>query len=186
MAANKPNDNDDSDELKGLSSGMIVIAWVLLLGLLTLFFSNWLDKQRNPNQQIMSYMGSDGIREVSLQRNRYGHYNASGHINGYEVEFMLDTGASDIAIPAHIADQIGLQRGMVSSYRTANGNITAYVTRLDQVELGGIVMKNIRASINPSMEGEEILLGMSFLKKLEFSQSGKILTLKQYLHQSVE
>ena len=182
MDSNQDNSKDTNPELKGLSNGMIIAAWLLVLGLLTLFFNNWLDEQRNPNQQIMGQMSAEGAREISLQRNRYGHYNASGYINGYEVEFMLDTGASDISIPAHIADRLGLKRGRAVTYRTANGNITAYATNLEQVELGGIVMENVRASINPAMKDEEILLGMSFLKKLEFTQSGNMLTLKQYPH----
>ncbi len=176
MDTKQPNNN----ELKGLSSGMTVVAWLLVLGLLTMFFNNWLDEQRNPNQQIMGITNSDGIREVSLQRNRYGHYNASGYINGHEVEFMLDTGASDIVIPAHIADNLDLKRGAALTYRTANGDITAYLTQLAEVELGNIVIENVRASINPAMKDGEVLLGMSFLKKVEFTQSGNRLTLRQY------
>lgn len=180
MDSNKPNDNDESNELKGLSSGMTVVAWLLVLGLLTMFFNNWLDEQRNPNQQIIGIMNSDGIREISLQRNRYGHYNALGYINGHEVEFMLDTGASDIVIPAHIAAKLGLKRGAALTYRTANGDITAYLTHLEEVELGNIMLENVRASINPAMKDEGVLLGMSFLKKIEFTQSGDRLTLRQY------
>jgi aspartyl protease family protein len=93
---------------------------------------------------------------------------------------MLDTGASDIIIPASLANHLNLKRGSPVVYRTANGTITAYATRLLRVELGSIVLENLHASINPHMDEKDVLLGMSFLKHLEFNQQGEYLTLRQY------
>ncbi|HEC18067.1 MAG TPA: TIGR02281 family clan AA aspartic protease [Gammaproteobacteria bacterium] len=159
---------------------MTIAMWVVVLGLLTLFFQDWWEKQNNPNQNLSLVSGADGVRELSLQRNRFGHYVASGTINGVPVVFLLDTGASDISVPADLARAIGLQRGRSMVYQTANGPLKVYATRLDRVDLGGIVLRNVRASINPGMQGNEVLLGMSFLKHLEFTQRGDTLIIRQY------
>lgn len=171
----EPENNETS--AKGLGRGMVIAAWVLLLIMLTLFFNNRLDQQRNPNQQLAGTLTED-TPEVRLQRNRFGHYVASGTINGEAVEFMLDTGASDVSIPATVADRIGLQRGQAQSYQTANGTITAWQTTAREVQLGPLILGPIRASINPHNHSNAVLLGMSFLKQLDFSQQGNILTLK--------
>ncbi len=167
------------DEQKRMAKYMIIGMWVLLLALLIMFFSHTLKRQNNPNQQLLSEQDA-GNAVVSLKRNKYGHYVANGMINGEPVTFMLDTGATDVAVPGQLARQLGLQRGRRQLYQTANGSVTAYTTVLEQVRLGDIRVRNVRASINPDMHGQEILLGMSFLKQLEFSQRGDILTLRQH------
>ena len=153
--------------------------WIALLGLLALIFNNLLERQYNPNQQLISQRTAQGDIEVVLERNKFGHYVSSGMINDQPVVFMLDTGASDISVPETIAKRLGLKRGKPSIYQTANGHITVYKTILNSVNLGGIQLNNVRASINPHMNSEEILLGMSFLKHLDFAQKGDTLTLHQ-------
>jgi aspartyl protease family protein len=159
---------------------MTFAAWIVLLGLLTLFFANRLDKQRNPNQAVLSRVNDAGISEVILARNRYGHYVTSGAVNGKAVEFLLDTGATDVAIPVQLADALGLKRGAAVRYQTANGPITAWLTRLDSVSIGPLEIRDVAASINPGMGDMEILLGMSVLKRLEFTQRGETLILRPY------
>ncbi|MGB5179818.1 MAG: TIGR02281 family clan AA aspartic protease [Gammaproteobacteria bacterium] len=156
---------------------MVIAAWVILLLLLTVFFNDRLDRQNNPNRQLAT-VTSDGPPEVRLQRNRHGHYVASGLINGQAVEFMLDTGASDVSIPASIAEKLGLERGRAMTYQTANGVITAWQTTVDAIQLGPLQLGPVRASINPNDSSGAVLLGMSFLRHLDFSQQGNILTLK--------
>ncbi|VAX12771.1 Aspartyl protease [hydrothermal vent metagenome] len=168
------------DEQKRMAKYMIIGMWVLVVALLTLMFNNILERQQNPNQQLAVQQEGTGNAVVRLKRNRYGHYVANGLINGQPVTFMLDTGATDVAVPAELADQLGLQRGRKRFYQTAKGPVTAYATVLDQVRLGDIKVRHVRASINPDMHDQEILLGMSFLKQLEFSQRGDTLTLRQH------
>lgn len=152
--------------------------WMVMLGLLTLWFSNWYERQQNPNQQLETRMTA-GYSEISLERNRYGHYVASGRINGHDVVFLLDTGASDVSVPQRIADRLGLERGRRVPYQTANGVAYGYTVELDRVALGSIELRNVRGHINPNMDSDKILLGMSFLKNLEFTQRGQTLTLRQ-------
>jgi len=175
---------DDSKESpnphRRLGMTMTVAMWVIVLGLMALFFQSQQEKQYNPNQSAAISNDIDGQEALVLQRNRYGHYVASGYINQQPVVFLLDTGASDISVPEGLAQSIGLQRGRAMRYQTANGMITVYATQLEEVDLGGIVLRQVRASINPNMQSNEVLLGMSFLKHLEFTQRGDTLTLRQY------
>ena len=157
---------------------MLYGAWLLLLVLLSLFFQKWLDYERNPNRNL-AVISSDGPREVVLKRARGGHYVAPGFINGEPVNFLVDTGASDVNIPQSVAARIGLKRGYPQSAHTANGTITVYDTVADEVRLGNIVLHNVAASINPHMLGDTVLLGMSFMKHLELVQKNDTLTIRQ-------
>ena len=162
-----------------MGQGMLIFALALGLAALTGLFDRWLGGQANPNQNLQGFIGSDGAREVVLERNRQGHYVASGEINGLPVIFLLDTGATDVAIPAHVAQAAGLQRGYPGRASTANGTVTVYSTRIDELLLGNIVLRDLPASITPSMGGDTILLGMSALQRIDFSQQGSQLTLRQ-------
>ncbi len=160
--------------------GMIVAAWALLLILLSLLFSDLLERQQNPNQALQSRVSGSGVAEVVLVQNRAGHYVASGKINGLPVTFLLDTGATDVAVSTELAARLKLPRGAVFSSRTANGTVRSIRTHLDQVQLGPIKIKNVAASILPAMLEDEVLLGMSFLRQLELVQRGDRLTVRQH------
>jgi len=167
-------------EQKKLGVLMITLMWIIIFTLLALFFSDQLGKQKNPNQSPITTESSDGIKTLILKRNRQGHYVSNGSINNVPVVFMLDTGATDVSIPEKIAQQLNLQKGRSAIYQTANGPVKVSMTRLQHISLGDISLNNVRATINPGFHSNEILLGMSFLKHLEFSQRGNKLTLKQY------
>ena len=157
---------------------MIALFWVTALGLLTLYFSGLLDNRHNPNQQVQSSHSVGGQVQVVLERNAYGHYVANGQINGQPVEFLVDTGATYLGIPAAVAQRLGLKRGVESSSQTAAGVVRTYLVKLDSVRLGDIERRGVTASIIPDMPGDGVLLGMSFLKDLEIVQSGNTLTLR--------
>ncbi len=159
-----------------MSSIMRYLTWLIALALLTMLFNNWLDKQQNPNAALAA-ANVDIDTPVILKRNRQGHYVASGLVNEQPVVFLLDTGATVISIPENIAEQMGLEKGPGVQVGTANGSIEVYSTILDSVQLGHIVLKNVRGHINPYMDGQTALLGMSFLKHLELQQSGDTLKL---------
>jgi aspartyl protease family protein len=158
---------------------MFVLFWVTALGLLTLYFSGFLEQRRNPNQQVMSGLSEAGQAEVVLRRNRQGHYLAVGSINGEPVEFLVDTGATYLGIPGDVARQLGLKRGVESASHTAAGVVRTYLVTLESVELGNIRREAVRASIIPDMPGDSVLLGMSFLRDLEIVQRGNTMTLRQ-------
>ncbi|QFY91022.1 TIGR02281 family clan AA aspartic protease [Magnetovirga frankeli] len=146
---------------------MIIAAWALLLGLLTWLFQARLDEFSNPNQELQRLQGEVG---VVLKRNRAGHYLAPGQINGHPVLFLLDTGATSVAVPQGLAQRLGLKPGGVIQSITANGRVQAWRTRLDEVRLGPIVKTGVSGVIMPNMPGDQVLLGMSFLRSLELVQ----------------
>lgn len=157
---------------------MIVLAWMAVLGLLTVLFTDVLDRKRNPNQNISTnYIGE--TKEVVLDSSMHGHYVATGKINNSSVVFLVDTGASFVSVPASLAKKIGLKKGAAMRSVTANGEITTYATELAEVSLGDITVMNVRASINPHMSEDEVLLGMSFLRRLEVTHKDGQLTIRQ-------
>ncbi len=162
-----------------IGQGMLIFAFALGLAALTRLFDGWLGGQVNPNRNLQGLINPDGAREVVLERNRQGHYVADGEINGVPATFLLDTGATDVAIPDHVAQAAGLQRGYPGRASTANGTVTVYATHIDELVIGNIVLRELTASITPSMGGDTILLGMSALQRIEFSQRGARLTLRQ-------
>lgn len=157
---------------------MWVLFWGAGLALATHFFGIWENKQHNPNQVPMSSHG-EGFIEVRLAGNGQGHFVSTGAINGTSVLFMLDTGATDVAIPAGVAETLKLERGAPVQLSTANGMSTGYRTRIDSLQVGEIVLHNVRGIVAPGMHGDEVLLGMSALKQLEFTQRDGTLVLRQ-------
>lgn len=162
-----------------LGAAMYVFASVLAIGLLTALFDDAIEQQRNPNEAPHSTTTDDGQVTIVLARNRSGHYVFNGFVNGLPVEFLLDTGATDVSVPAAVANRLGLPRGAPLRALTANGVTTAFATMIESLAVGELEERNIRASIVPNLPGEQILLGMSFLKRLDFSQRGDTLILSQ-------
>jgi len=157
---------------------MISVAWIVFLVMLYFIFSEQLSQQNNPNQNITTSL--NGLqKELVLKRNAYGHYVANGKINNHNVIFLLDTGATDVAIPESVANKIGLIKGQSIIIKTANGNAKAYRTRLDHVAIGDVKLYDLNATILSNIAGQEVLLGMNFLKHLEIIQKGKTLTIRQ-------
>lgn len=164
---------------KQLGQGMLATCFVLGLAGLAFIFDGMLDRQYNPNQSPTSYENEQGLREVILRQNNQGHYVAGGTINGEPVTFLLDTGATDVAIPENIAARTGLAAGRRTQAATANGIINVSATSIEELKIGNISLQNVSASIASNMPGETILLGMSALRQVEFSQRGRTLTLRQ-------
>lgn len=170
---------EDIQQQKRMGTAMQALAWLVLLALGVVYFSDYLDQQNNPNQSLQTHYTEQGVREVVLQRNKFGHYVTNGRINGKPVVFMLDTGATGVAIPEALASSLGLKRGRAFSTQTANGVSTSYAANLERVSIGEIELYNVSAGITPGLQTQEILLGMSFLKHIEFTQRGDTLILLQ-------
>jgi len=171
----------ENDTSTSFGKYFIWVAWILGIALLVFVFQDLLDEQYNPNQDPKLSLQNNGKAQVTLQQNRQGHYVTNGAINGTNVTFLLDTGATQVSIPGHIAEKLSLQAGDKYRVQTANGTITVYQTELNELRIGNIYLYNVAAHINPSMAADEILLGMSALKRVEFSQTGKQLILREQL-----
>ena len=153
--------------------------WLLLIVFGGYLFQIWFDKDRNPNEEP-TFSNNSEAREVVLKRNRYGHYHVTGFINNEKVEFMLDTGATDIAVPVHMAERLGLKRMNEIQLRTANGIAKGYNTQIAYARIANIELTDLNATLMTNPSDDTVLLGMSFLKQIEFTQQGDTLILRQY------
>ena len=154
---------------------MLTIAWVLVMAGLYWFFGDWEANQSNPNTaRVLNQQQG----ELTLTRNRAGHYVADGEINGRPATFLLDTGATWVALPTRLARELGLKQGAAVTLQTANGTSVGYQTRLDSVRIGPIGMRDVGALVTDGMDADTVLLGMNFLKRLEFTQRGGELVLR--------
>lgn len=153
---------------------MLWLAWLLILGGGWWLADRWLAQQANPNQTPS--INAQG--EVVLLRNREGHYVADGEINGKRVTFILDTGATSVALSARLARELDLRRGAAIQVVTANGVASGFQTRLRSVRLGSIVVDDVSAVYSEGLPQDAVLLGMSFLKRVEFTQRGDHLILR--------
>jgi len=154
---------------------MLWIAALGLLGALYLLFS-----MLESGNSTVSSVGANGAAMVVLEQDRNGHYEAQGQINGQPVTFLVDTGATDVALPESMARALGLEFGPRVQVMTAAGPAGAWVTRLDEVTVGGIRREHVRATITGG-EFNGILLGMSFLKHYNLQQQDGRLVITETL-----
>ncbi|MCC5855776.1 MAG: TIGR02281 family clan AA aspartic protease [Idiomarina sp.] len=170
--------NEQYDEERRIGGWFYIFAWAAALFVLYFFFNSYLEGRDNPNRQLDTYRDG-GQAVVVLEQNRGGHYIAKGFINQQQVNFLLDTGATQVAIPGDMSERLGLSRGNRVQVRTANGIATAYQTQIDELRLGEIVLYNVSGTIVPDYDSEHVLLGMSALRTLEFTQRDRRLTIRQ-------
>ncbi len=112
----------------------------------------------------------------------HGMYKVAGVINGHPVKFMVDTGATWISMNSKHAKRIGLDyrvSGKRSSVSTASGYAQVFVINLDRVKVGDIELHHVEAAVLEGNSPTEILLGMSFLDRVEIQRKGQMMTLKK-------
>lgn len=151
----------------------------------------------NSNQAILDIGGQRGVFELN---NRVGGvysapaempivsiwptngmYLASGSVNGFTVDFMVDTGASVIAVNGETAKRLGINYLDANQIgvRTASGVELAYSIQLDSVQLGDITLENVAAVVIDGPEPQRALLGMSFLNSFDMERKGERLDLRR-------
>ena len=126
---------------------------------------------------------ADSLAEagVSIARSRDGHFWVDAEVNGRQIRFLVDTGASDVVLTREDADRLGIllqPQDYSLVYRTASGTTRAAPVQLDYVSFGTLHLWNVEAAVNQS-NMDVSLLGQSFLSRLSgFEVSGNILTLR--------
>ncbi len=131
-------------------------------------------------QSFAAQAGNGGKPEVILNADSRGHFSTQGAINGGSMTFLLDTGATSIAIPARDATRLGIdyktQRPHAVS--TANGIVPAWRVTFNSVKVGGITLHQVEGVVLES--GLDVaLLGMSFLNRTDMKREGQTMTLTQ-------
>ena len=134
-------------------------------------------------QGISSNFAPTENSSVTLTADASGHFVTDGSINGATVKLLIDTGASMVSLNSSEAKRIGLnylkgQRGQVS---TANGLVPVYKVKLDTVKIGDITLSNVDALVHEGENLPIVLMGMSFLNRVEMKREGSQMTLiKRY------
>jgi aspartyl protease family protein len=116
---------------------------------------------------------------VTLAADSRGHFVTQGQVNGSSVRFLVDTGATLVALPAADARRLGIdyEKGTRGYSSTAGGVVPVYRVKLDSVSIGGIEILGVDAVVLEGSGMNVALLGMSFLNRMEMRREGTTLTL---------
>jgi aspartyl protease family protein len=128
--------------------------------------------------QHYSTGGGDTRQSVTLSADTHGHFLTDGAVNGVPVRFVVDTGATVVALPASDAERLGLdyRKGPVALIKTAAGVVPVHRVRFESVRLGAIEINAVDGVVIE--QGLDIaLLGMSFLSRVEMRNEGQLMTL---------
>jgi len=119
-----------------------------------------------------------GGKQIVLTAQSGGHFHANGAINGQSVRFMVDTGATMVAMDKYEAERLGLdyKNGRRGITRTANGDMAVYATKLASVRIGDVLVYNVDAVVSPAPM-PYILLGNSFLTRFQMKRENDVMTL---------
>ena len=140
-----------------------LVIWLGVFSVAYLFFENWQEPKIAVIQDDLA--GS----EVVISRSRDGHYYVRGELNGYPVDFMVDTGASMVSISYELARAAKLPSGRLASFSAAGGKFLGEIVSEQDIKVGGILVKGL--SVGIGMEGKVGLLGQNFLRRVEVVQS---------------
>lgn len=147
----------------------IATVWLLLGVVVFLGIRTW-----EHNQQQSRFQATGGV--IEIRRGPDGHYHWPGSINGLDVDFLIDTGATGTAMSQAMARELGLQTvGRVQS-NTAGGVVTGEVVRADVVLQGGVRVERLAITALAGLGGRP-LLGMDVLGKLRWQQRDGLLTI---------
>ena len=112
----------------------------------------------------------------------HGMFRAHGSINGQSIKFLIDTGASSVAMSARQARRLGIQyrlNGSPIKTNTASGIADGWTLNLDTVRLGQLVEKNVRGTVIDGDYPYQVLLGMTFLNRMKVNKEGKKMVISQ-------
>jgi aspartyl protease family protein len=125
-------------------------------------------------------MASKAARTILTADGR-GHFSTLGEVNGSATRFLVDTGASLVALPLSVAKQAGvnLDNAQQVGVNTANGQARAYRVMLNSIRVGDVRANMVEALIMEDRQLPISLLGMSFLNRVNMNREGDLLTLSQ-------
>ncbi len=136
----------------------------------------------NLGNRVQADYSSRDKKDILVYPDNNGMYRTIGSINGYTVDFLVDTGASAIALNSNTAKRIGLRyklEGDPIYITTASGKEAAYSINLDRVKVGEIILRNVHAVVIDGNEPSTTLLGMSYLERLNIVNEGQVMKLEQ-------
>jgi aspartyl protease family protein len=118
--------------------------------------------------------------KIVLTAGSGGHFITTGAINGRAVQFMVDTGATSVAMGVAEAERLGIdyRKGQLARGNTANGVVTTYLVKLNSVRVGDVEVYDVEAAVLPA-NGGPILLGNSFLSRFQMTRFNDQLVLER-------
>ena len=118
-------------------------------------------------------------REIVLTAGQGGHFTAAGSINGKQVRFMVDTGATLVSLGREDADRLGIDLGNArrGTTQTANGTVPIWLVNLNSVRVGDVELVNVGAAVVPQAM-PMVLLGNSFLARLQMQRDNDVMRLE--------
>jgi aspartyl protease family protein len=118
---------------------------------------------------------------VSLYADSRGHFSGNLSINGASLKYLVDTGASTVALNSGDAKyaKIDYEKGEPISISTANGVVAGYLVKLNTLKIGTITLNNVDATVTEGGSPPIVLLGMSALNRLEMKRDNSIMTLSK-------
>lgn len=125
---------------------------------------------------------STASREVQVWRNTSGMYTTVGSINGMPVSFLVDTGATQVAMNTAQARRLGIDyrvTGSPAEVTTASGVERAWMVNLDSVKVGELEVRNVQAVVLEGAQPQTTLLGMSYLGRMKITNDGRLMTLQK-------
>ena len=116
---------------------------------------------------------------VSLYADSRGHFSGNLSINGASLKYLLDTGATTVALNSGDAKfaKIDYEKGEKAQASTANGVVEVYVVTINTLKIGSITLNNVEATVHEGGSPSVVLLGMSALNKLDMKRDNSIMTL---------
>jgi aspartyl protease family protein len=128
-------------------------------------------------QPVVVHSVRDGRQEIAIPVSRDGHYYLDGAVNGVPIQFMIDTGATYVAVGEDFARKARLPQGITGYFSTANGTVEGRIVKDQVVEAEGFKVSGLSVAVTP-LGGGRGLLGQNFLKRFEVSQSAGVLRLR--------
>lgn len=116
-------------------------------------------------------------QEIAIPAARDGHYYLQGSVNGVPLRFMIDTGATYVAVGGRFAASARLPEGVKGYFSTANGTVEGRIVKDQTVEAEGFKVSGISVAVTP-LGGKVGLLGQNFLKRFDVSQSDGVMRLR--------
>lgn len=133
------------------------------------------------SRQISTQFKPAEKTEIRIASGQGHHYSTKGLINGVPVTFLVDTGATTIAMNHFEAERLGIdyRAGRQIRVGTANGAADAFLVTLDTVSVGNIVVRQVQAAVSTTASPSDVLLGNSYLSKVDLKIDAGVLVLRE-------
>lgn len=164
--------NNTESNGKRLGGIFLIVGWIAILLLVAALINHSLFSTKNT-----SIRDTDAGKEITIYRGYDSHFRIKGSINGVLVTFLVDTGASSLAVSSAIATRANLTHKSQLITETAGGNSIGYFTIIDKLTIADLELNKVSAVIIPDMAIDEALLGMNVLQKFNITQNLETLIL---------